>query len=172
MVKPFGQDPIDIFSSPSLVVTSGGLVKVFGMRQKRHEERTGRITRVIYDARKPLVPGFRNEYDIMIWFDGKGDSTASHYHQERDELLMCIRGRITIVVYDPLAGNTQRIPLSAAQHKVVYVPRNLVHYVIAIAEESLLRVCANAPNSDDDEHLLEIPAHLIPKEEIKPWPDT
>jgi hypothetical protein len=149
-VLRLGKDPMDTYSSP-IEIKKTKLSRIFSMKPREIPEKPGRSLSVAWDSRIPLVPNFKNRYSYIVTFDGIGNIAGNHYHVKKEELFIPIEGRLKIMLEDRRTKEKEQITISAKEHKIIYIPTNIAHVVMADSNPAILLVIATYPDSKEDE---------------------
>lgn len=146
----FGDDPIDIYSSP-VEIQKTKLSKLFILQPRETKEKPGRKLSVVWDARKPLVPRFANNYSYYVTFKTKGNIAGNHYHKKKEELFYAVNGELTVFLEDGHTKMKEEIRLLSTKHQALFIPKNISHMVRADTDNAILLVIATASGVTSDE---------------------
>ena len=143
-------DPMDRFSKP-VEVQDTKLGKLFCLDSRKNPDKPGRVFRVIFDNRFPLVDGFEPKYLYSVTFDDEGNQAGNHYHHEKSELFCALSGSFEVHLEDPDSKEHEIIDLNSDTHEIFFIKAGIAHKVISKSKNSVLLVVATAPNIDGDE---------------------
>lgn len=151
----FGQDPIDIYSVPTKVEYTK-LSRRFTMQLRAKPEKPGRTLGVLWDARRPLIKEFTNNYSYAVTFGKQGDVAGNHYHKEKQELFYPLAGDFTVFLENINTKEREELPLTTESHQVLYIKQGIAHVVCAKTDSAILLVTASSPGTEEDEYSYKI----------------
>lgn len=147
-----GPDPMDIYSQP-ISQEKTKLAVIFTIKTRESIDKPGRSLSVVWDKRHPFIKGFENNYDYVVTFKGKGQKAGNHYHNSKQELFTPVVGQIKVILENIKTKEKEEIKLSSKDHKILYIPPNTAHTVVADSDVCVLLVIASFPNNlADEEH--------------------
>lgn len=147
MTKRFGENTLDEYS----VARVHDEVS-FSLRTKRIT--TGKELRTYFDERRTLIEGMECKYVYSLILE-KGDTTESHYHERRQEIIYCISGLVGVKLYTD--GWFSMHNLEANTHDALLIKPEAIHRLAAKTEKAVILVIASAPPFEEDDIRAEFP---------------
>ncbi len=124
------------------------LSKIFYFKPRKKPGKLGRELVVAYDERFPFVRNFKNRYTYYVKFNKKNDFAGNHYHLEKEEIYIPIRGDFFVILK---MGNTQEtIQLSSKKYMALKISVGVSHKVTSKGKGNILLVLANNHDSEED----------------------
>ena len=92
--------------------------------------------------------------EVYVTAARPGETRGGHLHQRMGEWFSVISGKGTLLVADPVGGETGRIDLSASSPATVFVPPGIAHALVNTGRRNLVCVAwAEGEHDPEDVHL-------------------
>jgi hypothetical protein len=108
----------------------------------------GRLFRPLGDIRHPLK--FPVEYIYLSDFSTVDNTSGSHYHKEKEELLFPLTGLFEVLLENIQTHQSETVTLDSLDHIALYIRPGIAHRIVSLEESGLLLVHASTPASLED----------------------
>ncbi len=74
----------------------------------------------------------------VLHFDKAGNKMSLHHHAKKHETWLCVRGRFTVILVDPLTAAREELSMCVEENAVLEIRPGIDHQLIADEAESMI----------------------------------